>query len=588
MVFFRKLWGVLPPDQYIIAVLIVLSAVVGAALEAVGIGAILPLISALGNPNFLPEHEKIRQIALLAGIHTHLGFIVGSALFLLGFYWIKNIYLVWAVRLQIKFTVNNQKRYAVALMERYLKKPYLYHVRQNSAVILRNIISGPVIVFSRMFMAVFLTLSEGLTVLGIWILLLFTDFTMSLLIVVLLGLLTVLLFNAFKGRLERKGKEQVFFQAEYMKWVQQGLGSIKDVQVMHRQSYFLEMFRAAYDKYATADAVYALMSQIPRAVIEILAVSGLLLVVVIKIESGANPGDIVGLLGVLTLAAFRLMPSANRILGNLHTIKYHMAGFNEVYDELRAIKKEGNEQRNSETSLPARFERMQFVDQIVIDGVHFSYSEQGESVLKGVSFSIPKGAFVGIIGESGAGKTTFVDVLLGLMEPTGGRILVDGVDTRKDVKAWQNLLAYVPQSIYLIDGPIRDNVALGVREEDIEEADIIHALEMADLYEFVQTLPDGLATRVGERGIMLSGGQRQRIGMARALYEHPEILILDEATSALDNETEKNIMETILKMKGKITIISIAHRESTLEECDFKVRFSEGQAEVINNRASEC
>lgn len=587
MEFFRRLWGVLPPNQYKSAILIVMSAVVGAALEAVSIGAILPLISALGNPEFLSEHETIRQIAFMVGIHNHLGFIVGSALFLLGFYWIKNIYLVWAVRLQIKFTVNNQKRYAVALMERYLKKPYLYHVRQNSAVILRNINSGPIIVFSRMFMAVFLTFSEGLTVLGIWILLMFTDFTMSLLVVVLLGVVAALLFSAFKGRLERQGKKQVFFQAEYMKWVQQGLGSIKDVQVMHRQSYFLEMFRSAYDKYATADAVYALMSQIPRAVIEILAVSGLLLVVLVKIESGANPGDIVGVLGVLTLAAFRLMPSANRILGNLHTIKYHMAGFNEVYDELIAIKEESFKKSDDADALQAGNGHMQFSDKILIDGVQFSYSAMGESVLKGVTFSIPKGAFVGIIGESGAGKTTFVDVFLGLMKPTGGRIVVDGIDTCKDVKAWQNLLAYVPQGIYLIDGSIRDNVALGVREEDIDEADIIHALQMADLYEFVLKLPDGLNTRVGERGIMLSGGQRQRIGMARALYENPEILILDEATSALDNETERNIMETILKMKGKITIISIAHRESTLEECDFKVRFVNGCAEVINNRVSE-
>jgi len=289
------------------------------------------------------------------------------------------------------------------------------------------------------------------------------------------------------------------------------------------------------------------------------------------------------LLAVLALAVFRLMPCANRIVNLSNGIRFQMSLFNELYDEFCIIR-DRLESGKSEELLSENVEKLPFVKELCVEHLAFQYPGGQHEVLQDVSFTVPKGSFVGVVGPSGAGKTTFVDILLGLLTPTGGKITIDGVDIQSNIRGWQANLSYVPQSIYLIDGTIKDNVALGVPPEDFEEDLLIRVLKMAELYDFVEELPKGVDTMVGERGVKLSGGQRQRIGIARALYYKPDVLVLDEATSALDNETEKSITDTILKLKGQITIISIAHRVSTLEACDFKIKFENGQAKIIEEQ----
>ena len=310
-----------------------------------------------------------------------------------------------------------------------------------------------------------------------------------------------------------------------------------------------------------------------------MVVSGLLVMIVAKLAMGSTPEEIVPLLGVLALAAFRLMPSANRIVNLFNTIKFQQPLFYELYPELMDIK-ERQESRKESYYLSVQ-PKLKFEKSIQVNKLRFVYPEGREDVLRDVSFSIGKGDFAGSIGPSGAGKTTFVDILLGLLKPSDGNIKVDGQDIFDNIRSWQANLAYVPQSIYLIDGSVKENIALGVVPENIDNARIEKSLHMAELYDFVLDLPEGMETRVGERGMKLSGGQRQRIGIARALYQQPEVLILDEATSALDNDTEKSITDTILKLKGQITIIAIAHRLSTLAECDYKIEFAEGKATVL-------
>lgn len=558
---------------------IVLAMIVGAMLEAVGIGAILPLISLMGQPDFLIHHPEIGHIAESLGIVSHTQFIMVCAGGLIVLYLIKNAYMAWETKLQIDFSMRNQIKFSTELMNNYLCKGYLFHLDHNSATLLRNVNAGGQVIYSAMLIATFTLLTELITAFTIWLMLVVVDAFTAVVVAGIMGAMMYGIIKAFRRSISKQAKIQNDFAAGYIKCVNQGLGAIKETKVMRKEKYFLEEFSRTYQQYGEANRKYLFINQLPRMIIETMVVSGLLVMIVAKLAMGSTPEQIVPLLGVLALAAFRLMPSANRIVNLFNTIKFQQPLFYELYPELMDIK-ERQESRKESYYLSVQ-PKLKFEKSIKVNKLRFAYPEGREDVLRDVSFSIGKGDFAGIIGPSGAGKTTFVDILLGLLKPSGGNIKVDGQDIFDNIRSWQANLAYVPQSIYLIDGSVKENIALGVAPENIDNARIEKSLHMAELYDFVLDLPEGMETRVGERGVKLSGGQRQRIGIARALYQQPEVLILDEATSALDNDTEKSITDTILKLKGQITIIAIAHRLSTLAECDYKIEFADGKASVL-------
>lgn len=558
---------------------IVLAMIVGAMLEAVGIGAILPLISLMGQSDFLIHHTEIGHIAEALGIVSHTQFIMVCAGGLIVLYLIKNAYMAWENKLQIDFSMRNQIKFSTEIMTNYLCKGYLFHLDHNSATLLRNVNAGGVVIYSTMLIATFTLLAELITAFTIWLMLVVVDAFTAVVVAGIMGAMMYGIIKAFRRNISKQAKIQNDFAAGYIKCVNQGLGAIKETKVMRKEKYFLDEFSRTYQQYGEANRKYLFINQLPRMIIETMVVSGLLVMIVAKLAMGSTPEEIVPLLGVLALAAFRLMPSANRIVNLFNTIKFQQPLFYELYPELMDIK-ERQESRKESYYLSVQ-PKLKFEKSIQVNKLRFAYPEGREDVLRDVSFSIGKGDFAGIIGPSGAGKTTFVDILLGLLKPSDGNIKVDGQDIFDNIRSWQANLAYVPQSIYLIDGSVKENIALGVAPENIDNARVEKSLHMAELYDFVSDLPEGIETRVGERGVKLSGGQRQRIGIARALYQQPEVLILDEATSALDNDTEKSITDTILKLKGQITIIAIAHRLSTLAECDYKIEFADGKATVL-------
>ena len=579
MKLFLKIFSIFTPKELRYCAFLVAVMMIGAVLEAVGIGAILPLISLMGQPDFLAQHAEIADYAAKVGITTHTELIIGLSLFLILLYILKNLYLVWQLHLQINFAVLNQIQFSKEIMASYLAKPYLFHLNHNTAVLLRNVNSGGVIIFSNILVPVFQLLTEIITALTIWGMLVLADPFTAIVVAGVMGGLIYSLLRSFRRRIGETGQIQNVYAAAYVQAVNQGLGAVKETKVMRKEQFFLQEFIQNYEKYGLANGQFMFLNQLPRIIIETLIVCALLFLIIEKMTMGYTPMEIVPLLGVLALAAFRLMPSANRIVTLSNGIKFQLPLFEELYRELIAIKSRKYHQRKLKMAdLPPS---LPFANVIRVEHLGFYYPGTSEDVLTDVSFSIPKGSFVGIVGPSGAGKTTFVDILLGLFVPTRGRITVDGVDIRHELRAWQANIAYVPQSIYLIDATIRENVALGESTDEIDDVRVHKALTMAELDLFVNAQPKGIETMVGERGVKLSGGQRQRIGIARALYQQPEVLILDEATSALDNETEKSITDTILKFKGQITIIAIAHRVSTLAECDFKLRFENGKAETL-------
>lgn len=575
-----KIFTIIPRDQYKMCVIIIFAMLIGAVLESIGIGAILPLISVMGNENYLYEHTKVAACVAEIGITVHVEFVILMAGTLIGLYLVKNAFIVWENHLQIRFAIKNQIYYSRELLAGYLAEPYLFHVNHNSATLLRNVTSGPMTAFSALLIPVFQLITEIITAVSIWLMLVIVDPFTAIVVAGAMSVIIIGVLKIFRRKITSQGIAQNQYGVQCIKWINQSLGAIKETKVMHKEEFFLHEYDRAFRNCCYAQGKYCFYNQIPRTIIESCVVSGLLIIIIVKLFLGNNPMDIVPLLGVLALAAFRLMPSANRIVSLVNGIKFQMPLFNELYSEFCNIRDYKNTGAVSCVA-PSDY-KLPFKDNLCVENVGFCYPDGKQNVLTNVSFKVPKGKFVGIIGPSGAGKTTFVDILLGLLAPTSGKITVDGVDISTDIRAWQENLAYVPQSIYLIDGTIKENIALGMEEKDIDARQVEKVLKMAELYDYVISLPDGIETKVGERGVKLSGGQRQRIGIARALYQQPEVLILDEATSALDNDTEKSITDTILKLKGKITILSIAHRVSTLEECDYKVDFQNGYAKIIN------
>lgn len=581
-----KLFKIFTPNQLKKCLVVFLLMVFGSILEAFGIGLILPLISMMGDPDFLITNQNVAKYASFFGIKTHLELIVFSTIGLLIFYIFKNFFIGIEYKIQIDYTMKFQSFFMDKLLESYLSKPYEFFLKTNPSVVQRNVLSCSQSVFSGLLIPFFQLSTEILTALFIGLMLFFVDpFTGTVLGLVMITVLYIML-KTFRKKVSYKGIEQTKYAEKMYKWTNQSIGAIKETKVLCKEGFFLRSFNEACSLYCSTLQSYNFINQLPRLFIETLAVVSLLGLILLKLSLGEKPIDIVPLMGLLALSAFRLMPCANRIIVTFNSIKFQLPNLDILFNELISIK---NSQLSGKSLYKDKIEnRIVFNNKIEIKNIEYSYPKDDNcihrtdrKVLKNVSLVIQKGKFIGLVGQSGAGKTTFVDILLGLLKPTSGNIFVDDVDIYSDIRGWQSNLAYVPQTIYLIDGSIKENIAFGQKTDEIDDIMVRKVLDMAELSSFVNELPEGIDTNVGDRGVRLSGGQRQRIGIARALYTNPDVLILDEATSALDSETEKNIMKTILKLKGKITIISIAHRISTLNECDYKIQFKNGMAEVV-------
>lgn len=576
---FFKIFKILTRRQMQICSLLIMLMFVIAILEAFSIGLLYPLITIIGAPDWLERHSEIASILAAFGVNSHRKLVFFSSLSLLAFYIIKNFLILFQGKLQISFSLNNQRDYTKRLYSYYMGKPYLFHLDTDVSVISRNISYSVAVVFSEILINTLQIITNLIMVGVIWLFVCVMDWVIAVGIAFVMGPLVLLILNVFRKKITKAGNFQLDCSAKNAKWINQGFFSIKETKVMQQENFFVGEFGRTYSDYIESNKDFLIVQRFPKTIIELFAVGGILVLIAVKMIINSDSSSLIPTLGVLALAAVRLMPILNQLISMFNAIKFKFPLFNDIYDDLMTIR---NNKDNEKAKADREIEKMlPFEKEIVVKNLSFSYPSKEVNVLSDVSFSIPKGSFVGIVGPSGAGKTTFVDVLLGLLPPKEGTILVDGNDIYENLSGWLNNIAYVPQSIYLIDGSIRENIAFGISPEDVDDEKIQNALKMAELYDFVQSLPEKENSNVGDRGAKLSGGQKQRIGIARALYRNPNVLVLDEATSALDNETEKHISDTILRFKGKITIIAIAHRLSTLENCDFKIKFENGRAERI-------
>ncbi|NJN32462.1 MAG: ABC transporter ATP-binding protein [Synechococcales cyanobacterium RM1_1_8] len=564
---FRKINALLDGRDRLEFSLIIVLTLVGAIAETLGVGVIPSFVGLLGSAKALQEVGIVGWAYDLAGFNDYRVFVQWACVALMGLYIGKNSYLAWLSYLQIRFIYRKQCKVSQRLLSRYLQQPYTFHLEHNTADLQRNINVEIPNLFNEVMRDVMILLTESLIALCITLLLLLAEPLSTLIAVSLLGIAMLVFYQGFRRRIELWGRRQHRHVGRMIRWVSQGLGSLKETKVLGREPYFLERYSFHVERYTDATRQLQFVNKLPRLFIETLAVVCLLLVLMVDLSQGRRPRSLLLLLSLFAVAAFRLMMSLNRIVAAVTTIRFYSEALDAVYQDLTQVHGEDNFSALRE-SPPAYLPPVCFQQRIVLDRVSYVYPNSKNLALASISLQIERGEAIGLAGPSGAGKTTLVDVLLGLLQPTAGEVLVDGVPVQRDLAAWQRQLGYIPQQIYLSDDTIRRNVAFGLADANIDDSRIWQVLRLAQLEDFVRGLPLRLNSQVGEQGVRLSGGQRQRIAIARSLYHNPEVVVMDEATAALDNGTEREIVSAMENLIGKKTLIVIAHRLSTIRNCD--------------------
>jgi ATP-binding cassette subfamily C protein len=548
---------------------------VAAVMEVIGIGMIPAFVAIVADPEMVMEISWLQSLFVMLQITTARDLILWGSVALLGIFIIKSIYIITFNYFEAHFIFRRRYIISHRLMRAYMQAPYVFHLQRNTAELLRNI-SSEVEVFINNVVSTLLKMARELVMaLAILIFLFVMEPLITLLVISLsvVGAGTFILLN--KKKMKEYGQEEQDRRAKMIKALNQGLGGIKDARVLNREEGFIEKFRIETYESTNLKAYIRFIQQIPRPVAETTAVLGMLLVAVLLILQDRSMAAIIPILTLFAMATVRLMPSIQEILSIYAGLRYNMVSMEPIYADLKEL--EGYNARFNQDRKSKR--KLKFNKGIQIKNLSYHYPNSTEKALDRISLNIKKGEAVAFVGSSGAGKTTIVDVILGLLEPSQGEIYVDGINIAENLSAWQRNLGYIPQSIYLADESLRSNVAFGLPEAEMDDAKVIRAIKLAQLETMIERLPNGLDTIVGEHGTRLSGGQRQRLGIARALYNNPNVLVMDEATSALDNITEKQIIDAIESLKDDHTLIMIAHRLTTVKNCD-KLYFMEEGAIV--------
>ncbi len=573
----KKLNRLLDGKQKRLMVAIVFCMLIGGVLESLSISVIIPVVTVLLEPNVVETNSYLAAIYHFLGLTSTTQLMVVMMLALVGAFVLKNLFLFFQNMIQLRFVYTNQFATSRRMMINFMKRPYEYYLNADTAVIQRSITSDVNNMYG-LILNMLQLVSEGVVFVCIAGVLLISDGRMVLFISVLLILVLWLIKVVIKPIMTRAGKENQDYYSGLFKWIEQAVMGIKEIKIANKEQYFISEYAKCGYGYVNAVQKYNLYNSTPRLLIETVCITGLVLYIMIVMLGGTSVEEMLPQLTVFGFAAMRLLPSANRINNHLTNISYFEPFFMGVSDHLQEEINDKNIVYDPDAYEKKReIKKLEIKEEIFLKNITYQYPNTQVLIFDHANMHIPVGSAVGIVGSSGSGKTTVVDILLGLLELQGGEILADGVAVKDHYEEWLKNIGYIPQTIFMLDSTIRNNVAFGYAPEDIDEERVWAVLKEAQLDEFVRGLPEGLDTSIGERGIRLSGGQRQRIGIARALFEDPEVLVLDEATSALDNDTEAAIMESINRLHGKKTLIIIAHRLQTIEKCDMVYRVQKGR-----------
>ena len=576
----KKITVLLDRRQKIQMVGIVFLMLIGGILESLGIAMIAPVMKIVVDP------KEVEKSVILSGIYdflhlnssTQLAEVIMVCLILV--FVIKNLFLFFLNVVQLKFVYTNQFATSRRMMINFMQRPYEYYLNADTAVIQRSITSDVNNMYALILSILQLT-SEIIVFICLVAILLSQDAKMTITIATLLVIVLLVIKFVIKPVMVKAGQDNQDYYSGLYKWINESVTGIKEIKIANKENYFINGYADCGSGYVYAVQKYNLYNSTPRLLIETIAIAGMVGYMLFVMLRGSSLTQLLPQLTVLAAAAARLLPSANRINNYLTSIAYFEPFMMNVSDNLQkeihdeTISYDGDKYREK-----ADVKKLPVTQKIEMVDISYRYPNTDSLILDKANMTIPVGKSVGIVGTSGAGKTTIVDVLLGLLKPESGKIYADGVDVMENYHGWLKNIGYIPQTIFMVDSTIRKNVAFGYADDEIDDDKVWQALREASLDEFVKKLPEGLDTSIGERGIRLSGGQRQRIGIARALFEDPEVLVLDEATSALDNETEAAIMDSINKLHGRKTLIIIAHRLQTIEKCDMVYSIKDGKANI--------
>lgn len=544
--------------------------IVAAAVEAVGAAIVVPYIAVISDQGYINENRFIKSAYVLIGVENESQFIVAGSMFLLVFFWFKNLFITFATYFQYEFVYSEMRKTSEQLLRTYLYRPYLYHVETNSSLLIRNVGSEVFAFFSHVLVPTIILFSEVFVVLAILIILLVIAPVATAFAFLIIGGVSAAFLVVVRPKIRMHGNRQQFHNGEKIKWIRQALAGIKEITVSNSFEYFLKNFSSHEQHFSEAAKYAMILNQTPRLFIETIALTALFLGVVVAVSLGASPSDVLPTLALFAVAAVRILPSATRIIVSITRISYYKTTIPIITEVMRKDAVKNNLAQKPWVRQKINWEKLKF------ESLYFKYPNKEDYALTCLNCVIRKGDFVALVGPSGSGKTTFIDLMLGLINPTQGKIMLDSRELSSVMEPWRASISYIPQSIFLLDDSIRRNVAFGVPDEEIEDDKVWKSLELAFLDGHVRTLPEKLNTSIGENGMKFSGGQRQRIGIARALYFDPEVIFFDEATSALDDETEREIANTLESLAGKKTLIIIAHRPETIRRCHKKITLEKG------------
>lgn len=570
-----KLWSLLTGRERKTFIRLLILITFTSIMNVVAISSIMPFMALLGDSSILDSNKYFNEIFIIMGKPNVDTFIMTIGISVIVLFILSSLLTIFVTRRNVKYIHNVSYNISKKLFSNYMNREYKFFLNRNSSELSKNLFNEVYTVITSIALPIMDGVSQAFIGLFIIILLISVNPSIALIVGVVIGGLYLLVMRLLKNKMLKLSKVRVENNQKRFKIANEAFGGIKVLKLLHKENVYCNLFNEVSNIYEVTGAKASVAMRLPKPILEMIAFGGIIIISFILFLRGNSSSNLLSTLSVFALSAYKLQPALHAIFVAINSSRANSKSIDVIYDDLKA---------DVENNIKASKESLKFKDILKLENITFSYNIDDKPVIKNLSLDIKSKSSVAFIGATGSGKTTVIDIILGLLQPDSGEISIDtNILCEEKLVSWQNNIGYVPQQVYLTDDTITKNIAFGLSDDEVDIDRVIQVSKIANIFSHIDSLPMKFNTNVGERGVKLSGGQIQRIGIARALYNDPDVLVLDEATSALDNETEEQIISSIDKLNGSITIIMIAHRLSTVKRCDKIFLLENGQIKDSGN-----